>query len=95
MKSCFYLFCCLCLLSACHKTNLSGSIQVDLTKTEEAINYSSFVDSTVIVTFELNDSLPINGISGLFLMKANFLSRTAGRKVFLFLMKKANSYLYG
>lgn len=93
MKSCFYLFCCLCLLSACHKTNLSGSIQVDLTKTEEAINYSSFVDSTVIVTFELNDSLPINGISGLFFDEGKLFVKDSGQEGILVFDEKSKQLL--
>lgn len=88
MKNCFYLLCCIFILAACQEKSLSGPIQVDLSKTEPVINYSSFVDSTAFVTLELSDSLPINGVSGLFLMTVNSLSRIAGRKAFLSLMKK-------
>lgn len=85
MKNCFYLFCFLFFLTACQKKSSSGPIQVDLTNTESAINYSSFVDSATIVTLELSDSLPINGVSGLFFDDGKIFVMDSGQEgIFVF-----------
>lgn len=94
MKNCFYLLCFLCFQTACQKKSSSGPIQVDLTNTESAINYSSFVDSATIVTLELSDSLPINGVSGLFFDDGKLFVKDSGQEGFLFLMKKADNNLH-
>lgn len=89
MKNCFYLLCCLCILVACQEKSSSGPIQVDLTKTERAINYSSFVDSTAIVTLELSDSLPINGVSGLFFDDGKLFVKDSGQEGILVFDEKS------
>ena len=93
MKSCFYMLCCLFLLAACQKKNSSVPIHVDLTKTEHSINYSSFVDSTAIVTLELSDSLPINSISGLFFDEGKLFAKDSGQEGILVFDEKNGKLL--
>lgn len=87
------MLCCLFLLAACQKKNSSVPIHVDLTKTEHSINYSSFVDSTAIVTLELSDSLPINSISGLFFDEGKLFAKDSGQEGILVFDEKNGKLL--
>lgn len=89
MKNCFYLLCCIFILAACQEKRLSGPIQVDLSKTEPVINYSSFVDSTAFVTLELSDSLPLNGVSGLYFDDGKLFVKDSGQEGILVFDEKS------
>ena len=89
MKNCFYLLGCIFILAACQEKRLSGPIQVDLSKTEPVINYSSFVDSTAFVTLELSDSLPLNGVSGLYFDDGKLFVKDSGQEGILVFDEKS------